>query len=68
MDGRGAWRNNFFVERLWHSVKYENLYKFAYASVSQIAEYLDWYNKGRVHSSIGNKTPDEVYWSDPPQQ
>ena len=67
MDGRGAWRDNVFVERLWRSVKYEHVYKFAYASVSEartkIAGYLDWYNKGRAHSSIENQTPDEAYWS-----
>ena len=65
MDGRGAWRDNVFVERLWRSVKYEHVYKYAYASVSdaraKIANYLDWYNKGRAHSSINNQTPDEAY-------
>ena len=71
MDGRGAWRDNVFVERLWRSVKYEHVYKFAYASVSEartkIAGYLDWYNKGRAHSSIENQTPDEAYWAGRPQ-
>lgn len=67
MDGRGAWRDNVFVERLWRSVKYEHVYKHAYASVSdaraKIEAYLDWYNKGRAHSSIDDQTPDEAYWA-----
>ena len=65
MDGRGAWRDNVFVERLWRSVKYEHVYKYAYASVSdaraKIANYLDWYNNERPHSSINDQTPDEAY-------
>ncbi len=65
MDGRGAWRDNVFVERLWRSVKYEHVYKYAYASVSdaraKIASYLDWYNHERPHSSINEQTPDEAY-------
>ena len=65
MDGRGAWRDNVFVERLWRSVKYEHVYKHAYDSVAdaraKIAAYLDWYNKGRAHSSISDRTPDEAY-------
>jgi putative transposase len=67
MDGRGAWRDNVFVERLWRSVKYEHVYKHVYASVSEarakIAGYLDWYNTGRAHSSIADQTPDEAYWA-----
>ena len=65
MDGRGAWRDNVFVERLWRSVKYEHVYKHAYASVSdaraKIANYLAWYNCDRSHSSISDQTPDEAY-------
>ena len=65
MDGRGAWRDNVFVERLWRSVKYEHVYQYAYASVSdaraKIASYLDWYNHERPHSSINEQTPDEAY-------
>jgi putative transposase len=65
MDGRGAWRDNVFVERMWRSVKYEHVYKHAYASVSdaraKIASYLDWYNSDRPHSSINDQTPDEAY-------
>ncbi len=54
--GRGAWRDNVFVERLWRSVKYERVYLKAYDSVSvaraDIADYLDWYNTSRSHSSL----------------
>jgi len=66
MDGRGAWRDNVFVERLWRSVKYERVYLKAYDAVSSartdIADYLDWYNAHRPHSSSpGRLTPDETY-------
>ena len=65
MDGRGAWRDNVFVERLWRSVKYERVYLHAYDTVSQarasIMEYVNWYNKFRPHSSLDQRTPDEVY-------
>ena len=67
MDGRGAWRDNVFVERLWCTVKYEHVYQRVYASVGQarqqIAEFLQWYNTQRVHSSLQGKTPDEAYWA-----
>ena len=56
MDGRGAWRDNVFVERLWRSVKYEEVYLPAYASVSEarssIGRYLTFYNTRRPHSSL----------------
>ncbi len=65
MDGRGAWRDNVFVERLWRSVKYERVYLKAYDAVSaaraDIADYLDWYNVRRPHSSLERLTPDEKY-------
>lgn len=65
MDGRGAWRDNVFVERLWKSVKYERVYLHAYDSVSEarmsITQYLNWYNRSRPHSQLGRKTPDEAY-------
>ena len=70
MDGRGAWRDNVFVERLWRSVKYERVYLKAYDSVSaaraDIAEYISWYNAGRVHSSLDEVTPDEHYFANLP--
>lgn len=66
MDGRGAWRDNVFVERLWRTVKYERVYLRAYDSVSHaradIAAYLAWYNDQRGHSSLGRQTPTAVYW------
>ena len=62
MDGRGAWRDNVFVERLWKSVKYERVYLYAYDSVSDartsIMHYLDWYDASRPHSQLNRKTPD----------
>ena len=65
MDGRGGWRDNVFVERVWRSVKYERVYLKAYDSVSaaraDIAEYLHWYNTGRSHSSLGDVTPEQAY-------
>jgi len=65
MDGRGAWRDNVFVERLWRSVKYERVYLKAYDSVraarADIADYLDWYNAQRSHSSLARLTPTEKY-------
>ena len=66
MDGKGAWRDNVFVERLWRTVKYERVYLYAYGSVSEartdIAEYIDWYNCRRPHSSLDDQTPDRTYW------
>jgi len=71
MDGRGAWRDNVFVERLWRSVKYERVYLKAYDGVSaartDIADYLDWYNTHRSHSSLERLTPHEKYWAVLPQ-
>jgi putative transposase len=71
MDGRGAWRDNVFVERLWRSVKYERVYLKAYDSVSaarvDIADYLAWYNAQRAHSSLDRLTPDEAYLADLPK-
>ena len=71
MDGRGAWRDNVFVERLWRSVKYERVYLKAYDSVgaarADIADYLGWYNTFRPHSSLEGFTPDEHYFANLPQ-
>ncbi len=65
MDGRGSWRDNVFVERLWRSVKYEEVYLRAYESVSEartgIGRYFEFYNAKRPHSSLGRTTPDEFY-------
>ena len=66
MDGKGAWRDNVFVERLWRSVKYEEVYLRAYDSVSaaraSIGRYLDLYNRRRPHSSLDDQTPDQAYF------
>ncbi len=66
MDGKGAWRDNVFVERLWRSVKYEEVYLRAYDSVSEarasIGRYLAFYNERRPHSSLDGRTPDEAYF------
>ena len=69
MDGKGAWRDNVFVERLWRTVKYEEVYLRAYASVSEartsIGRYLGFYNGTRPHSSLGGQTPDQAYFNQP---
>jgi len=65
MDGKGAWRDNVFVERLWRTIKYERVYLYAYDTVSEarssIKQYIDWYNSSRPHSKLNRKTPNEVY-------
>jgi putative transposase len=65
MDGKGAWRDNVFVERFWRTVKYERIYKRAYDTVSEaradIAEYIAWYNEQRPHTSLGDRTPKRAY-------
>ena len=66
MDGRGCWRDNVFVERLWKSIKYEEVYLRSYDTVSQardgIGRYLNFYNARRPHSSLDAMTPDEYYY------
>jgi putative transposase len=66
MDGKGAWRDNVFVERLWRTVKYEEVYLRAYDNVSDarasIGRYLDLYNRRRPHSSLDDQTPDQAYY------
>ena len=66
MDGKGAWRDNVFIERLWRTVKYEEVYLRAYDSVSDaracIGRYLDLYNRRRPHSSLDDMTPDQAYF------
>jgi putative transposase len=67
MDGRGQWRDNVFVERLWRSIKYEEVYLRGYESVSAaragIDRYLNFYNARRPHRAHGGKTPDMVYFN-----
>ena len=66
MDGKGAWRDIVFVERLWRTVKYEEVYLRAYDSVPEarasISRYLTFFNQGRPHSSLDGRTPDEAYF------
>ena len=70
MDGKGAWRDNVFVERLWRSIKYEEVYLRGYDSVSEarmsIGRYFDFYNSRRPHSSLDRRTPDQAYFNQPP--
>jgi putative transposase len=71
MDGRGSWRDNVFVERLWRSVKYEEVYLRAYESVgdarASLGRYLDFYNRKRPHSSLDARPPDHAYFNHVPQ-
>lgn len=70
MDGKGAWRDNVFVERLWRSVKYEEVYLKAYASVAEardsLGQYFTFYNARRPHQALDGMTPDQAYFT--PQQ
>jgi putative transposase len=72
MDGKGAWRDNLFVERLWKSVKYEEVYLHAYDSVPEaqrsLARYFTFYNSARPHAALDGRTPDMVYFGVQPQQ
>ncbi|MGX0978734.1 putative transposase [Roseovarius sp. MBR-51] len=69
MDGKGAWRDNVFVDRLWRTIKYEEVDLRAYASVSEaragIGRYLSFYNSRRPHSSLDGRTPDQVSFNQP---
>ncbi len=71
MDGKGAWRDNVFVERLWRSVKYEEVYLHGYESINEaragIARYLLFYNSRRPHSSLDGQPPDRVYFNGLPE-
>ncbi len=72
MDGRGAWRDNMFVERLWMSVKYEEVYPHAYDSVAAakdgIGKYPALYNGRRPHTALARNTPDNVYFESQPRR
>ena len=69
MDGKGCWRDNVFVERLWKTIKYEEVYLKAYDTVSHarqsLANYIGFYNTRRPHSSLDRQTPDQVYFNQP---
>jgi putative transposase len=70
MDGKGCWRDNVFVERLWKSIKYEEVYLHAYETVSAarsgIGRYLEFYNNRRPHSALDGETPDAFYFGNQP--
>jgi putative transposase len=70
MDGRGAWRDNVVVERLWRSVKYEEVYLRAYGGVSEarasIDRYFEVYRRKRPNSGLGARTPDQMYFDNLP--
>jgi putative transposase len=67
MDGQGRWMDNVFIERLWKSVKYEDVYLKAYSAISEVRKglttWFDRYNRWRRHQGLDERTPDEVYWS-----
>jgi putative transposase len=71
MDGRGRWVDNVYVERLWRSVKYEDIYLRAYGSLAEarlgLAAYFEFYNSRRRHQGLDDRTPDEVYWTTLPK-
>jgi putative transposase len=66
MEGAGCWRDNVFVERLWRSLKYEEVYLHAYETVRDahqgVARYVTFYNQLRPHRALDEHTPDRVYW------
>jgi len=72
MDGKGRWLDNVFIERLWRSVKYEDVYLKGYGSIGAarqgLKSYFEFYNGGRRHQSLDRRTPDDVYWSTLPQK
>jgi len=71
MDGQGCWRDNVFVERLWRSVKYEEVYLHAYETVSDVrtglARYFSFFNQRRPHTALRRRTPDHVFFSAVPE-
>jgi len=72
MDGKGRWIDNVFVERLWRSVKYEDIYLHAYESMSELkaalSRYFSFYNARRPHQNLEYRTPDEVYFGTQPMK
>ena len=72
MDGRGCWRDNVFIERLWRTVKYEEVYLKAYDTVStakaNLATFFDYYNRRRPHQSLDDETPDAIYFAGLPEK
>ncbi|MDR4468206.1 MAG: IS3 family transposase [Nitrospira sp.] len=70
MDGTGRWRDNVFVERLWRSLKYEEVYLHAYETIHEahqgVTRYVTFYNQLRPHRALDGRTPDRVYWDTRP--
>jgi putative transposase len=70
MDGKGCWRDNVFVERLWKTIKYEHVYLHAYQTACEarvkLATYLELYNRRRPHTALDRHTPDDMYFSSVP--
>ena len=70
MDGRGRWLDNVFIERLWRSIKHEEVYLKAYATASEarasINAYIEFYNRRRPHSSLDRMTPEQFYFKSLP--
>jgi putative transposase len=66
MDGKGRWIDNVFVERLWRSIKYANIYLHGYETGTQLrrglTEYFDFYNARRTHQALNYQTPDDVFY------
>lgn len=71
MDGQGRWRDNIFIERLWKTVKYEEIYLKAYESITharkELTRFFERYNTRRRHQGLNDRTPDEVYWATLPE-
>jgi len=71
MDGKGCWRDNVFVERIWRTIKYEEVYLRAYDSVhdarTSLGKYIEFYNRTRPHSRLNGKTPDQVHFNRLPE-
>lgn len=72
MDGKGAWRDNVFIERLWRTVKYEEVYLHAYESIAQatqrLTQYFAFYNQRRPHTALDGRTPDDAYFTALPEK
>lgn len=70
IDGKGPWRDNVSIERLWRSAKYEEVYLHAYDSVAAaragLQMYLAFYNARRPHTALNRNTPDQVYFASLP--
>jgi putative transposase len=71
MDGTGCWRDNAFIERLWRSVKYEEVYLHAYETVSDVraglTRYFQFFNHRRPHTALSRRTPDTVFFAALPE-